>query len=117
MKRYTFYEDPGHGWLEVPMAELEELGIAGLITSCSYMDGDKAYLEEDCDLSTFMAAKILGLKPADWREACAALHGKGDTLREWWKENVEVNDRATLRGACEIFIRQLPSYWANKAAA
>lgn len=54
---YTFYEDPGHGWLEVQTAELVELGIAGDITPYSYLKGDLAYLEEDCDLSTFIRAK------------------------------------------------------------
>ena len=54
---YTFYEDPGHGWLEVPASELLELGIAGEITHYSYLKADMAYLEEDCDLSTFLHAK------------------------------------------------------------
>jgi hypothetical protein len=54
---YTFYEDPGHGWLAVQAAELVELGIAGDITPWSYLNGDVAYLEEDCDLSTFIRAK------------------------------------------------------------
>ncbi len=26
---YRFFHDPSHGWLEVPTAELRELGIAG----------------------------------------------------------------------------------------
>jgi hypothetical protein len=47
---YTFYEDPGHGWLEVQTVELVELGIVGDITPYSYLKGTLAYLEEDCDL-------------------------------------------------------------------
>lgn len=27
MREYTFHEDAGHGWLEVPAAELVSLGI------------------------------------------------------------------------------------------
>lgn len=50
------YSDPGHGWAKVPLAMLRELGIASEITPYSYMKGDYAYLEEDCDLSTFMRA-------------------------------------------------------------
>lgn len=63
--QYRFIADPGHGWLEVPMAELVELGIADKITSYSYRsrDGLLAYLEEDCDLSTFARAK--GWKPGE----------------------------------------------------
>lgn len=54
---YTFHEDGGHGWLAVPIKELTTLGIADKITSYSYVKGDTAYLEEDCDLSTFFRAK------------------------------------------------------------
>ena len=56
MKKYDFYEDPGHGWLKVSKADLEHLGIAEKITPYSYMRGAYAYLEEDCDASTFVEA-------------------------------------------------------------
>jgi len=64
-KIYRFIEDPGHGWIEVPVSELEALGIADKITPYSYLssDGKLAYLEEDSDLSTFARAK--GWTPAD----------------------------------------------------
>lgn len=55
--KYVFHFDPGHGWLEVKKSELVRLGIADKITSYSYMRGDKVYLEEDCDYSTFLRAK------------------------------------------------------------
>jgi hypothetical protein len=60
---YNLITDPGHGWLAVPFAELRSLGIAEQITHYSYLsrDGRTAYLEEDCDLSTFARAK--GWKP------------------------------------------------------
>jgi hypothetical protein len=56
---YKFHEDPGHGWLAVPMAELVELGVAHQISGYSYVsrDGLTAYLEEDCDMSIFLRAK------------------------------------------------------------
>lgn len=115
-KTYTFYEDPGHGWLRVPVAELVELGIADKITPCSYLNGEYAYLEEDGDMTMFLVAKLTdGPPPADWKEACTRFHYILDEAREWVKENMETNDRATLRGAPEIFIRRLPSYW-NRAA-
>jgi hypothetical protein len=53
---YTFHSDPGHGWLEVPRLDVFELGIAGQITQYSYQDGDKVYLEEDLDMTTFANA-------------------------------------------------------------
>ena len=55
-KTYTFYEDPGHGWVAVPMDDLIALGVADKITSYSYLLGNMAFLEEDCDLPTFVRA-------------------------------------------------------------
>ena len=57
MNSYKFFNDPGHGWLEVPIAELKALGIVGQISPYSYRNGNLAYLEEDCDLGRFAAAK------------------------------------------------------------
>ena len=65
---YTFWEDPGHGWLGVPASELLELGIAGEITPYSYLKAGMAYLEEDCDLSTFIRAKAARNQVVFYRE-------------------------------------------------
>ena len=51
---YTYYTDPGHGWLEVGVDELILLGIGDKISSYSYINGGKAYLEEDCDMGLFI---------------------------------------------------------------
>ena len=51
-----FFADPAHGWGEVPISLIKELGIADQISHYSYMKGDNAYLEEDCDLSVLMNA-------------------------------------------------------------
>ena len=56
--QYTFFEDAGHGWLSVKKTELKQLNIADKITSFSYMNGNSAYLEEDCDLTTFLNARF-----------------------------------------------------------
>ena len=53
MTKLDFYSDSGHGWLKIPIAELERLGIADKITKYSYMRNDFAYLEEDCDVSLY----------------------------------------------------------------
>lgn len=53
---YRYTQDPGHGWVEVPTAELRELGIVKLITTYSYQRRGMAYLEEDCDAGTWMRA-------------------------------------------------------------
>ena len=60
---YIFHEDPGHGWIAVPVAELIALNIANQITSCSYIHGGLAYLEEDSDLPTFFEAKKAAGQP------------------------------------------------------
>lgn len=63
---YTFFEDPGHGWLEVPFSELEMLGLTDAISYYSYRFGDKCYLEEDCDMAIFLNA-VGVLTPDDCR--------------------------------------------------
>jgi len=55
MTQYTYYQDPGHGWLKVTISEIERLMIE--VSSYSYVRGDHAFLEEDCDMSKFLAAK------------------------------------------------------------
>ena len=88
MSKYTFYEDPGHGWLAVPMEQLVKLGIADKISSCSYQGGVSAYLEEDCDLATFLRAK------------CGTIDADGNSCldsrdwRAWWEAAVHSRDAA-----------------------
>ncbi|MHB1882530.1 MAG: hypothetical protein ACYCPA_10120, partial [Acidithiobacillus sp.] len=67
-ERYPFHSDAGHGWLEVPKSDIKTLGIEGDITHYSYQKGDKAFLEEDLDASTFHRAieKHLG-KELAWK--------------------------------------------------
>ena len=52
----TFHSDSGHWWLAVPVDTLRELHVDQDISIYSYMQAGYAYLEEDCDLSTFMIA-------------------------------------------------------------
>ena len=55
-KSYVFFEDPGHGWLRVPISEIEP--IKDKISSCSYMRGKYVYLEEDGDAFIFLEHKF-----------------------------------------------------------
>lgn len=66
---YEFIIDPGHGWLKVPLADLP----AGFEpTQYSFKDGDFAYLEEDCDAPSFIAAVGLDMHAhTDW---CRTVH-------------------------------------------
>lgn len=54
-----FIEDPGHGWLKVPLCVLDQWGLLPHISTYSYIRLGKrqsfAYLEEDLDASRFMA--------------------------------------------------------------
>jgi len=68
MTTLDYIQDPGHGWLAVPLDQLRSLGfrVAGagdtwpyvgrVISTCSYAKGGMAYLEEDSDASAYMAA-------------------------------------------------------------
>ena len=63
-KTYNVYADPSHAWVKVKIAELDKLGISKYITSFSYVRGDHAYLEEDCDAGVFLSAlKERGIEP------------------------------------------------------
>jgi len=57
LRPYLFIDTPAHGWLRVPLSELDALRIRDNITEYSYEDDLYAYLEEDCDLTTFIEAK------------------------------------------------------------
>lgn len=54
----TYHSDPGHGWIEVPAALVDRLGILNDITEYSYYSHDRQvyYLEEDCDAGTLINA-------------------------------------------------------------
>ena len=82
-KTYTFYNDAGHAWLRVKRSELVDLGIGQQISSCSYIKGDYAYLEEDCDASIFLQAKF----GEDW--SSRELHDKG-LLKEHYTETSKI---------------------------
>jgi hypothetical protein len=58
---YIFHEDGGHGWLQVPLEELQELNIDDQISSYSYVDDDYVYLEEDQDMSIFLKVRCNGI--------------------------------------------------------
>ena len=53
--RLDFYEDPGHGWLAVPLELLDMVGLVDKVSTYSYIRGGLAHLEEDCDYSLFAA--------------------------------------------------------------
>ena len=48
-RTFTFFNDPGHGWMKVPRKLLVDLGVESKISTYSYQKGDFVYLEEDSD--------------------------------------------------------------------
>ena len=80
-RTFVLHSDPGHAWLAVPMSYLLQLGIAGEISSFSYMKGRTAYLEEDCDA-------------ADFWEAWMARFGREPRIRESYRERSHVRRMA-----------------------
>ena len=56
MKTYKYHYDAGHGWLEVDVEEIKQLKILDKISSYSYCNNGKVYLEEDCDFAIFANA-------------------------------------------------------------
>ena len=57
--KYIHHSDKAHGWLEVTVADCQAVKLnPSDFSACSYKDGDTLYLEEDCDMSKFMAACI-----------------------------------------------------------
>lgn len=75
---YTFHDDAGHGWLEVPLDEVRDLGIE--VSSASYMDDKNAYLEEDLDMQNFIKAykEKYGKEPDETRH----YDGQSSPIRE-----------------------------------
>lgn len=56
MTTFTFHTDPGHGWLEVPVPVLLQIGMMpSEFSGYSYQQGHVVYLEEDCDAPVFIA--------------------------------------------------------------
>lgn len=69
-KRFRYFSDPGHAWLEVPRAFLKEIGILDRVSAYSYQSesGRMVYLEEDDDMSRFgkaMASRGLVFQNVD----------------------------------------------------
>lgn len=57
-EEFTFHEDPGHGWLEVPYHLLGLFKIKSKVSRYSYINGETVYLEEDCDAPLFIRAYL-----------------------------------------------------------
>lgn len=88
---YTFHDDASHGWLEVPLDEVRDLGIE--VSSASYMDDKNAYLEEDLDMQNFIKAykEKYGKEPGETRH----YDGQSSPIREKDFYKVESKEEGT----------------------
>ncbi len=77
----VFHEDPGHGWLAVPVFMLVELDIHEKISQYSYICQGYAYLEEDLDLTVFMNA-VRERSPGETVRQTARYHGGRHWIRD-----------------------------------
>lgn len=54
---FTFYSDPGHGWLKVSVADVLAVGLDPIdFSRYSPRRGVTLFLEEDCDAPKFLRA-------------------------------------------------------------
>lgn len=63
--RYRFHTDPGHGWLEVPVEVVRQVGVLDKVSEYSYYSPSRKvlFLEEDCDAP--LLNRFLGIERAD----------------------------------------------------
>lgn len=52
--QFLYHTDEGHGWIEVYVSDLVKYDVVKDISRYSYVKGEKAYLEEDCDATVFL---------------------------------------------------------------
>ncbi len=80
---YTFYEDGGHGWLEVGAAMCRQLKLQGKISGYSYGRNDKLYLEEDRDAGVFIDAYNLEIGGFDEGKVKRVYHDGQSPVRNY----------------------------------
>ena len=76
MTTYKYIQDPGHGWIEVPVSEIRALGLKP--SHCSYKKGRYVYLEEDCDALAWINARAATGRPVN-RDDLVEIHTNHDS--------------------------------------
>ncbi len=85
--RYTYLQDPGHGWLLVPEQDLKAYGLgASDFTRSSYISRDRVFaLEEDADMGVFLGRlEERGIEPT-----IVEKHGNADAPCRSWRGNLQ----------------------------
>jgi hypothetical protein len=97
--KLSFYSDPGHGWLAVPLELLDRLQLLDRVSHYSYLRGRLAHLEEDCDASLFLAAARSAGIAVTYREInCANRYSRIRNYDPYSAERAKRN-LANIRGA------------------
>jgi hypothetical protein len=97
--KLSFYSDPGHGWLAVPLELLDRLQLLDRVSGYSYLRGRLAPLEEDCDASLFLAAARDAGIAVTFRDIhCADRHSRIRNYDPYSPARAK-NNLANLRGA------------------
>jgi hypothetical protein len=73
------------------------------------------YLEEDCDMTTFLVAKIYDYVPKDWKDAMCKMNG--DEARKWFAANVYHDSSACNAPGRDARCRSFPNYTPKEKAA
>lgn len=86
VKSFRVFSDPGHSWVKVPIELVKSMGIADKITRYSYINKNYVFLEEDCDLTTFINK---------WNE----LHGEGTIkfVESWTNRQSKIRNYQSYR--------------------
>lgn len=124
-RRVFWVTDPGHGWLAVPLSEIDRLGIGPAISGYSYIGSDLhgysgyALLEEDCDAGLYFEA-VANQEPT--RFACADDHQHGDATARQFRIDRHADDlpaftfdQPRCSGNVAHNVRGLDSYASRKA--
>jgi len=98
----TFVSDPGHGWLEVPLADIALLNLETKISACSFINGRFAYpsatlrtsLEENEDYTVYLdALAARGLPRPEIRQRYVEYFDRGQPGFGDWQFSPEFWDK------------------------
>ena len=90
-ERLHFFSDSGHGWLRVPLHDVQLAMLQGLkLTKYSYQDSKHAYLEEDLDAPSWINFRKI---PKEIQHQWKVTNGRGySTIRNKQALKIYEND-------------------------
>lgn len=94
-RKLTYCTDSGHGWLSVKRSDLDALDIANKISSYSYENADRVYLEEDCDMSAYLTAA----ENAGWAVTYRETYANRSTIRNFRQYRPRITTAALINAA------------------